>query len=176
VTACLLLAQDQDRLGTIPDWIAALGTVFAFFVALGLLTKELAARREAEDDRRSEQARRVAAWTLPGPVPEITHVLVMHNGSEEPVYAITLIMEDQDKPGSVTRKDFWDYLPPEERSKESSGSVGRPGPITLSFTDAAGRRWTRYPDGRLVEHGRHRRSRKDDMNAWIAGELEHLDY
>ena len=51
------------------------------------------------------------------------------------------------------------------------------GPLTLSFTDAAGRRWKRYPDGRLVELSRQRRrSRKDFMNAWIAGELDCLDY
>jgi hypothetical protein len=50
------------------------------------------------------------------------------------------------------------------------------GPVSISFTDAAGRRWKRYPDGRLVELGRQRRSRKDFMNAWIAGELDRLDY
>jgi hypothetical protein len=48
--------------------------------------------------------------------------------------------------------------------------------IGLYFTDAAGRSWKRDPDGRLVELGRRRRSRKDYMNAWIAGELDHLDY
>jgi hypothetical protein len=51
-----------------------------------------------------------------------------------------------------------------------------PGILGMSFTDAAGRRWKRYPDGRLVEPNRQQRSRKDYMNAWIAGELEHLDY
>lgn len=56
MTAFLLLAQDQDRLGTIPDWIAALGTVAAFGVALRPLAKELAARREVEEDCRRAQA------------------------------------------------------------------------------------------------------------------------
>jgi hypothetical protein len=101
VTA-LLLAQDQDRLGTIPDWIAALGTVFAFLVALRLLFKELEARREYEEDRRRAQASRVVCWLEQAPTissftpsmagPTVTHVVgshlevVLHNGSEEPVF------------------------------------------------------------------------------------------
>jgi hypothetical protein len=170
------LAADL-KLGMLAEWVAALGTVGAFWATYGLLRKELAARREQEEDRRREQARRAAAWTLPVPRRPDRHVLVMHNGSEEPVYAITLVMEHPDQPGTVTREESWDYLPPEERSKEPYDHAGPPGPITLTFTDAAGRRWTRHPDGRLVEPERPaRRSRKDYMNAWIAGELEHLGY
>ena len=39
-----------------PDWVTALGTFAAFAVALRLLAKELAARREQEEDRRRAQA------------------------------------------------------------------------------------------------------------------------
>jgi hypothetical protein len=49
--------------------------------------------------------------------------------------------------------------------------------IGLSFTDSQGRRWKRLPNGTLTEvTKRPRRSRKDYMNAWIAGELDELDY
>jgi hypothetical protein len=179
VTAFLLLAQGQDRLGTIPDWLEAFGTLLAFAVALRLLFKELEARREYEQDRRSEQARHVAIWTqsVPAPGPSTTYFLVMRNNSEEPVSAITYVMEHPDEPGRVIREDSWDLLPPGRHPGPATTEEYPPGPITLSFTDAAGRRWKRYPDGRLVEPDRpRRRSRKEYMNAWIAGELDRLDY
>lgn len=42
----MLLAKAEW--GTIPDWVTAFGTLAAFAVALRLLAKELAARREYE--------------------------------------------------------------------------------------------------------------------------------
>jgi hypothetical protein len=175
VTCFPLLAQGQDRLGTIPEWIAALGTVAAFFVALGLFAKELAARREQQEDQRRDQARRVTALAQRWPGGAERHTLIMRNNSDEPASAITVVMEHPDKPGVITRQESWDLLPPGE-SPEKSAFFAPVGPITLSFTDAAGRRWKRYPDGRLVEVGRRRRrSRKDRMDAWIAGELDRLD-
>jgi hypothetical protein len=106
-------------MGNGADWVTAFGTLAAFAVALQLLAKELAARREVEEDRRREQARRVAAWTLPaGRAPKVSHVLFMHNGSEEPIYEITLAMENPDEPGMGIQVDFWDYLPPQEREEQ----------------------------------------------------------
>jgi hypothetical protein len=68
-------------------------------------------------------------------------------------------------------------LPPGETFRDRIRMVPTlPGPLGLSFTDAAGRRWKRYPNGQLVELTRRRRSRKDYMNAWITGELDRLDY
>jgi hypothetical protein len=59
----------------------------------------------------------------------------------------------------------WEFLPSDQP------------PLGISFTDNRGRRWRRLPKGELIEatKGR-RRSRKDYMNAWIAGELDCLDY
>jgi hypothetical protein len=163
----------------VPDWLAAIGTIAAFFVALRVLAKELEARREQAEDRRREQASRVAIWTqsVPQPGPSTTYAIVMRNNSEEPVSAITFSMEHPDEPGMVTREETWDLLPPGRHPGPATSQALLPGPITLSFTDGAGRRWTRYPDGRLVERDRpRRRSRKDYYNAWIAGELGDLDY
>jgi hypothetical protein len=49
--------------------------------------------------------------------------------------------------------------------------------VGFSFTDSQGRRWKRLPNGTLTEATKRlHRSRKDYYNAWIAGELDRLDY
>jgi hypothetical protein len=87
-------------------------------------------------------------------------------------------MEHPDQPGTVTISESWDFLPPGEYGERELRLVTYPpGPITLTFTDAAGRRWKRFHGGRLVEPDRpRRRSRKDELNAWIAGQVDQLDY
>ena len=190
MTPVLLLAQDQDRLGTIPDWLAAVGTLGAFAVALWLLFKELAARREQEEDRRREQARLVTAWMMSKPLSrtEERSAIVIRNGSDEPVFDGWCVLVASTSRFASERKPVFDWelrwrvLPPHETLEDELDLPQLLTPpwdarIRLSFTDAAGRRWTRYPDGRLVEPNRpRRRSRKDYMNAWIAGELDDLDY
>jgi hypothetical protein len=160
----MLLAKAEW--GTVPDWVSAFGTLAAFAVALRLLAKELAARREAEDDRRSEQARRVAVWALWAGVRPPRHTLMVRNNSEEPVSAVSIVMEHPHKPGMVTREESLQLVPPGWNAEEGGPRDHPPGPITLRFTDAAGRFWTRWPDGRLLDVGQQRRrSRKDYYNA-----------
>jgi hypothetical protein len=196
VVTVLPLAAGPDW-GTVPDWLAAVGTLAAFAVALRLLAKELAARREQEEDRRREQASRVACWleivedpdwpprhwAPDKPVRAVAAVL--QNGSEEPVYDCRVHIElDPGASGKLVSGDRQYSL--EERTlppgrTQRSVSFPRedlpPASTRMSFRDAAGRRWTRYPDGRLVEPDRPRhRSRKDYMNAWIARELDELNY
>jgi hypothetical protein len=159
VTAFLPLAQADW--GTVPDWLAAVGTLLAFAVALRLLFKELDARRENEEDRRREQASRVAAWARPVGAGPNDHAMMLRNNSEQPVTAVRLVMEHPDMPEVVTREESWDLVPPGEQRVDDMWVTGPPGPVTLTFTDAAGHRWTRRPDGRLVEPDRpRRRSRK----------------
>jgi hypothetical protein len=199
-----LLAQEQDRLGTIPDWIAALGTVAAFLVALRLLAKELAARREYEEDRRRAQASRVVCWLEEAPTtasytpsmttPTVTHVVgnhlevELHNGSEEPVFDCQVHV-DLDPAAPRTFKDGSRRLTLTERMLPP-GHTRRPLSLPgadlphartwMVFTDASNQRWQRSHTGRLsrlVEPSAlPRRSRKDYMNAWIAGEPDRLDY
>jgi hypothetical protein len=88
------------ELGTVPDWVAAGGTVFAFFVALRLLDKELEVRREQQEDRRSEQARLVSQW-IPEPereghTPNFVFAVIVRNGGEEPIYNVTITMAPPD--------------------------------------------------------------------------------
>jgi hypothetical protein len=164
VTASPSLAAGPDW-GSVPDWLAAIGTLAAFAVALRLLAKELAARREQEEDRRQEQAHRVSIWMEhfgTEAAGNFMLLLVRSNRSDEPVYSVSFCMEHPDEPGSVTREDTWPLLPPGTQTDGPLVLTYPPGPATLTFTDAAGRRWKRYPDGRLVEPDRpRRRSRKD---------------
>lgn len=174
--------------GSVPDWLAAVGTLAAFAVALRLLAKELAARREYEGDRRRAQARLISTWdTFPEPDPHDSSVywfyVVVKNASEEPVYRVSVVMEE---PGSIfaettgspnARMEFFTVAPGESDRLGFRMPEHRSGRLTLSFTDAAGRRWERYPDGRLVELNRPpRRPRKDKLNDWIAGQVDQLDY
>lgn len=191
--AILPLAAGPDW-GSVPDWLAAVGTLAAFAVALRLLAKELTARREAEEDRRREQARLISAWPEAPEIPGVkdrprnTDVitwiqetgttayihLIMRNGSAEPVYRIFAVMvafnspyaDDPEagagQPGTAeTRRSI---LPPGEkgigifaRFLDGFETGTEPGPVSIAFTDAAGRHWKRYPDGRLVELDRPRR-------------------
>jgi hypothetical protein len=158
-------------------------------VALRLLFKDLAARREYEEDRRRDQPRRVGAWTTrPYPVGsagDFVYELVVQNGSEEVMHRVRATMVDPDSPfpadpvaagNQVTAMAFFKSMPPDDTYREKHHVAELwPGPVSLSFVDGAGRSWKHYPDGRLVEQGRQRRSRKDYMNAWIAGELDYLD-
>jgi hypothetical protein len=144
----------------VPDWLAAIGTLAAFAVAVRLLAKELAVRREAEEDRRTEQARHVSTWTtFPEPDDQDSSLfwffVVVKNGSEEPVYNVSVLM---DEPGSIyaeatgsptCRMEFFTVAPGESDRPRLRMSEHQSGPLTLLFTDAAGRRWKRYPDGRL---------------------------
>ena len=99
-------------MGTVPDWLEAFGTLAAFAVALQLLAKELA-RREQEEDRRSEQARLMSAWTT-SPVRDIHDdfefwfSVVVKNASEAPVYNVSVLMERPGSPhvGSRDRRAF----------------------------------------------------------------------
>jgi hypothetical protein len=166
--------------GTLPDWLAAVGTVGAFIAGLRLLQKELDARREALEDRRRAQARLVAAWTDMQPVPGMLgppiatppyeHVFFVRNGSEEPVYDVSIIMvaEDSrfaDDPEAAMRGDgtledgavhaHFSIVPPGERVRNTISAEIAPSPYppcALTFRDAQERRWKRYPNGRLEGH------------------------
>jgi hypothetical protein len=151
---------------------------------------KLTVRREAEEDRRKAQARLISAW-LSAPEedlpPEFT--LMVRNRSNEPIYQVKVTMVPYNSPfgsdpeAGAGRKgtvvENLGILPPSEdwRKYFDPRSRTMPGPVGISFTDAAGHRWKRLPNGTLTETTRRRRrSRKDYMNAWIAGELDHLHY
>jgi len=122
VTAFLPLAQAEW--GTVPDWVTAFGTLAAFAVALRLLAKELAARREYEEDRRRDQARLVAAWVerFIAMAPTNQYVVVLRNGSEEPVYDLRVTMVASDSP----------FASDPEAVRSKDGTLKEAGPVTLT--------------------------------------------
>ncbi|MEQ1699266.1 MAG: hypothetical protein ABMA25_04105 [Ilumatobacteraceae bacterium] len=133
------------ELGTIPDWIGAIGTTGAFIVAVGLLGRELR-------DRRVAQARLVSAWVteVDNNQQEPITSVVVQNRSGEPVYEVTLSWFDP-----VAHADVGEggeilihltVLPPDTRQQAADSVPTRMGhlpALTLSFTDSSDRRWTR---------------------------------
>ena len=137
--------------GTVPDWLAAVGTVGALGVALVLLAKELRARREASEDRVREHARYVAAW-LDEPPSSSPALLLLHNGGQEPAYEciVKWTQGGYDEPQQLAA---FAVLPPGETL---GAPVTTPAfmsllpPLTIFFTDARGIRWQRDPGGQLA--------------------------
>jgi hypothetical protein len=96
--AGLPLAVDY---GTVPDWIAGLGTAFATIVAVLVLNREVQARREATAAELDRQAQTVLCWlevqrsgppvaqTFGGIFPQPTGghlMLVIRVGGDEPIF------------------------------------------------------------------------------------------
>jgi len=202
VTAFLPLAQAEW--GTVPDWLEAVGTLLAFAVAFRLLAKELTARREYEEDRRREQASQVACWVEVVEDPDLAlHpwaseigtrrvAAVLHNGSEEPVYDCRVHLEiDPAAEGSFSKVVDGAFQKGERRLTLTErtlppgrihvflglGRADKPHVSTwMTFTDAAGHRWTRHPNGQLEgPPATRRRSVKDRLDAFTKGQVEELD-
>jgi hypothetical protein len=143
---------DFVRLGTLPEWIAALGTVGALaFVAVGL-HREREARQRDERDRDAAQARLIVAWPLdeidPLPLGDIIYFAKLANYSQLPVRGITLTFQ----PGNLT-KNISEQLP-KQVSEHEFRVTGPTVPVpiggramTLVFLDARGLRWRRTQDG-----------------------------
>lgn len=163
--------QDVD-LGSLPDWLAAVGTVAAAWVAVVLAMREgdRAKRAEAERDglrreRNREQAGKVVAWMVDAEIPppggrgmvfgtRQGYRVIARNVSDEPVFAVKAEIVHGDG-FEHTVLEEWDVLPPQgEVAQVITNQINayneRPY-VTLTFTDAAGRRWRRGQAGRLKE-------------------------
>ena len=175
--------------GTLPDWLAAFGTVGAFVAGLRLLRKELDTRREAVEDRRRAQARLVSAWVSPARVrtglePEevdFGHTLTARNGSDEPVHNVMVKLYRMRQPQENAGAFYFDVLPPQSTEERSfvRDPGGLPWLLVSWFTDAQGYSWERLPNGSLrIRKGppaTHRRSVKDRLDAFAKGQIESLD-
>jgi hypothetical protein len=189
-----LLAADPDW-GTVPDWLAAIGTVAAFGVTYRLLRKELAAHRLYEEDRRRAQGRLVNAWLELRwrSNSEAEPWFTVKNASDEPVYQVKITIVPagsrfaadpeaaRGQTDMIVGGEYRQLLPQESRQQSIDDVEWTFATwalvLGLSFTDSRGLRWERSPDGSLTEvTKRRRRSGKDYMNAWIAGEIDQLDY
>lgn len=138
------MAASQVAFGAVPDWVAAIGTTLAFFVAFVVLTLD---RRE----RRRRQAGQVSAWFERGESKADLHVL---NSSETPVYNVRVTPQLAGSSWDVIRLPLIGpksnlIIPPavelpgiKDVSNEFLG-------VRISFQDAEGRRWERARNGKL---------------------------
>jgi hypothetical protein len=134
-------------LGALPDWIAAIGTVLAFWVALVVFIVAL-------KDRRRQQAAQVAAWLERGEDETSLHII---NSSDVPIYNVRADV----KLLGQSRNFYLPVLGP--RADEILVKVPMPGGRQVSekfanvevfFTDSSGKRWRRREDGKLSQEHR----------------------
>jgi hypothetical protein len=165
--------------GTWADWANAAATTLGFSVALVLFVIGLRDRRRADEDRRqaelerrSQQARKVWVWRtgwtgtqLPGDGLKRHHVhkvgWKIENTSDDPITTCILFLRD---PKSGISREPWmaaEVLRAGDTAEgnlkcsleiEASLDIFDPFPqIHLLFTDAAGQRWERFSDGQFQE-------------------------
>lgn len=111
--------------GNVPEWVAAVGTLGAFGVALWLLGAQLGTYRASEQDRIQGDAIRISAWwSLPQSIkiglrerirtrraPERRHEVTVHlrNSSDNPVYDCIVYLGPTRQPTPGGREDAWDF-------------------------------------------------------------------
>jgi hypothetical protein len=162
-----------------PAWLAAIGTVGAFFVLIEQVTAERNTRKSAERAARRQaersQAESVSAWyagevaTQGQQLSEVPLTRVaLHNASVEPVYEAVVCLvfiqgaaphtgEDwsrMEKGSTGPYRKVLGVIPPGRWSVTFDGGWGamtaRPG-AEVAFTDRAGLHWVRRSRGRLEQ-------------------------
>ena len=159
--------------GNVPEWLAAVGTLGAFGVALWLLGRQLATYRASEDDRKLRDARRVATWweEFRDPNSNFKVRANVRNAGESPIYDTAVFLgpavgtEGRPPPDKVTLH-FGTVAPGNtstiaieasmveldiETEVSDEDGFFRGGWIEVVFTDSAGRYWRRDRKGQLIE-------------------------
>jgi hypothetical protein len=152
--------ETLDGMGDVPSWLAAIGTVGAFAVALYLLGGQILDRRKEARDRRTAQARLVAAWVSettpagvtggPNPTSLFDFVVLVRNGSDQPVYAVAVQLVLGER-GTFVRK--LGVLGPGETRELRITVPGLARGLSLTnmtFGDSAGQVWMRAGMGDLT--------------------------
>lgn len=138
--------------GAVSDWVAGIATVVAVVVAFWF---SLRADRQQE----SERVAHVFAWMTMHADGGL--VLSVSNGTAAPIYDWTVeatwLDEASERTTLTTGSGEFGLLPPGryEFPLRNDAPVGRPRvdsaiEISLTFTDGAGRRRMRHPNGRLT--------------------------
>lgn len=144
--------------GSVPDWLAAVGTVGALFVALALLCREMKDRRHAAEMADRKPADGVFAWVEPRTDAGGWQTFVL-NRSDQPVYDAVVYFTPLTDPPLPTVESVWGTVPPgDPRPGDRFGDhptdlFGIP-TVEIEFTDGRGRHWRRDADGQLrrLEH------------------------
>jgi hypothetical protein len=154
----LAVAAIEILASVAPNELTAIGTVGAFGVALYLLRVQILDRRAEANDRRTVQARLVAAWLadlIERPQVDdkifVELVVLVYNGSAEPVYGVVFKVEVGVR-GSFVRRPF--LLGPQETREFRIIAPGLPRgqpAVSISFKDSAGRQWMRSSTGVLYQ-------------------------
>lgn len=165
-----------QQLGSVAEWVAALGTLLAVFGVAVAWSGELRAskavkeaeNRRLEDDlrrareRRAEQASKV--WVTVARTDDSgkpVTVLTVHNGGEAPIYEIQFAIPDA--PRSESPVLIADLAVPGttdfplngvsaqgiDLGDALSGELLKPGRIAIHFLDSQGRLWEQTTHGRL---------------------------
>jgi hypothetical protein len=132
--------------GTIPDWLAAVGTLCAFFTLI----------YEMQKDRREEQVSRVTAWaefsnSEASKLADITATI--SNASEMAIYDVEvrvlgLLLETRHIPVlAPNSRRMEPFLAVEVDDKTS------PPRVSIAFVDASDRVWTRTGSRFKIERG-----------------------
>lgn len=151
------------QLGTVADWVAALGTSGALLLTYYLLRKEIGEIRARDLERKAAQASLVSAWTLGyGKRTEGDGVIVrFQNASQLPIYSCTIVARadaGEYPPSSASDAGgaYFSAMAPGEHgetfvipAQDPPSDALLPPPAKIMFTDATGAHWRRRADGRL---------------------------
>jgi hypothetical protein len=163
-------ARNDWNWGTVPEWIAGMGTALAFGFAAIAFSHDLNARR---DEDRKSQARLVDAWVAEAhwqpQTNEESYVLVVtvqaSNGSSQTVRAVGVDVEFHHQ--RLFGGSLAPVIPPTQPGTEPTYVLNFSGfdsqyvskipdnrlrfyfGLSIDFVDAAGNRWIRTQDGAL---------------------------
>jgi hypothetical protein len=140
--------------GDVPGWVAAIGGVAAFAVALAVLFREVEGQRIDTEERIRRQARLVSCWlevvreNPGGKAPD--REVIIRNNSDEPIQAVVVTHDPLPPEGWWTLEVETIGAGPTQEARQwlESPDLDDPRPV-LHFTDAAGIRWQRDRDGIL---------------------------
>ncbi|MCM2424294.1 hypothetical protein [Streptomyces sp. RKAG293] len=150
---------------TAPAWVAYTGLCVAALSACAVVANFVVTRYQASKQEKRQYADYVAAWTGPavtgceGIEGYHFHTVIVHNGSEQPVYdAVVLIdmseraeMMEGEEPLAVLAVGL---VPPKERVEKEIDCSGQldpffPAPLAVAFTDVRAVKWERDIEGKL---------------------------
>lgn len=160
-----LAAKGQVQWGDLAAWAAALLTGVSLILALRLLFIQRRDLSDREEDRRKDQARRVAAWCVSQSTSTgLADLTVRYrNGSDEPIYDAAVFVKSTWGPGSSVKRVPLGLVPPKIESEVSlqlsvSLELNPPlydparnqPPVLIAFRDASGQWWLRDEHGVLA--------------------------
>lgn len=137
--------------GTLPDWVAAIGTAGALIAAVVLLRDDRRIRRAQDEEHTRDQAQKIGTWITSSDFS--VYVINLRNASDLPIYNVTVEFGTPAGHDPWTSATSWITMPPGETDQAPVSAEASPtGAVILystSFTDSAGRSWRRDASGDL---------------------------